>query len=68
MGPRQAYQVMAEKYAVLQCLRTFGNVGYNIPSFSSMMIRALDEGVRHDIACLCAMVAQHNQFDVVSSK
>jgi len=68
MGPRQAYQVMAEKYVVLQCLRAFGNVGYNIPSFSSMMIRALDKGVRHDVACLCAMVAQHKQFDVVRSK
>ena len=59
---------MAEKYVVLQCLRALGNVGYNIPSFSSIMIRALDEGVRHDVAGLCAMVAQHNQFDVVSSK
>ena len=60
---------MVEKYAVLQCLRAFfGNVGYNIPSFSSMMIRALDEGVRHDVAGLCATVAQHKQFDVVRSK
>ena len=68
MGPRQAYQVMAEKYAVLQCLSSLGNVGYNISSFSSMMIRASDEGVRHDVACLCATVAQHKQFDVVRSK
>jgi len=59
---------MAEKYVVLQCLRALGNVGYNIPSFSSMMIRALDEGVRHDVAGLCATVAQHKQFDVVRSK
>jgi len=59
---------MAKKYVVLNCLRALGNVGYNIPSFSSMMIRALDEGVRHDVAGLCATVAQHNQFDVVSSK
>jgi len=33
-----------------------------------MMIRALDEGVRHDVAGLCATVAQHKQFDVVRSK
>ena len=33
-----------KKYVVLQCLRALGNVGYNIPSFSSMMIKALDEG------------------------
>jgi len=59
---------MAEKYVVLQCLRALGNVGYNIPSFSSMMIRALDEGVRHAVAGLCATVAQHKQFDVVRSK
>ena len=59
---------MAEKHDVLQCIRALGNVGYNIPSFSSTMIRALDEGVRHDVAGLCATVAQHNQFDVVSSK
>ena len=59
---------MAKKYVVLNCLRALGNVGYNIPSFSSMMIRALDEGVRHDVAGLCATVAQHKQFDVVRSK
>ena len=59
---------MAEKYAMLKCLRALGNVGYNIPSFSYMMIRALDEGVRHDVAGLCATVAQHKQFNVVRSK
>ena len=59
---------MAKKYVVLQYLRALGNVGYNIPSFSSMMIRALDEAVRHNVAGLCATVAQHKQFDVVRLK
>ena len=56
--PRQAYQVMAEKYAVLECLRALANVGYNIPSFSSVVLRALDGDVHHDVVGLCATVAQ----------
>ena len=32
-GTSQSYQVTAEKYAVLECLRALANVGYNIPSF-----------------------------------
>jgi hypothetical protein len=57
-GINQPYQVTAEKYVVLECLRALANVGYNIPSFSSMLLRALDEGVLHDVAGLCATVAQ----------
>jgi len=68
MGRPQPYQVMAEENAVLQCLRALMNVGYKIPSFSSMLIRALEDGVRHDVAGLCATLAQQNQYDVVSSK
>jgi hypothetical protein len=59
---------MAEKYVVLQCLRALVNVRYNIPSFSSMLIKALEGGVRHDVAGLYARFAQHNKYDVVSSK
>jgi len=44
------------------------NVGYKIPSFSSMLKRALKDGVRHDVAGLCATLAQQNQYDAVSSK
>ena len=47
-----------KKYVVLQCLRALGNVGYNIPSFSSVVLRALDGDVHHDVVGLCATVAQ----------
>jgi hypothetical protein len=58
---------MADKYAVLAYLGTLVNVGYHIPSFSYMMLRALNEGV-DDVARLCANIAAHNLANVVSLK
>jgi hypothetical protein len=67
MGKCQSYRIMQDKYAVLACLRTLANVEYHIPSFSYMMLRALNEGI-DDVARLCANIAAHNLTDVVSLK
>ena len=48
-GSGQPHPISAQKYAMLECLRTFQNIGYNISTFSSMRIGALNVDLHHDI-------------------
>lgn len=60
--------ISAEKYAAMDCLRALANVGYNLSTFPSMLLLALNEGRSHDVAGDCARIARNNQNDVVNSK
>ena len=65
-GSGQPHDISAEKYVVQECLRALQNIGYNIPTYSSMRIGALNMGLHHDIGRYCAQFAENNINDVVS--
>jgi hypothetical protein len=62
----QPHDISAQKYVVQECLRAFQNIGYNIPTYSSMRTGALNVGLHHDIGLFCAQLAKDNLDDVVS--
>ena len=62
----QPHDSTVQKYAVQACLRALQNIGYNIPTNSSMRIAALNVGLHHDIGLFCAKLAEDNMNDVVS--
>jgi hypothetical protein len=45
------------KYAVKSCLNKLANIGYTLPTLSSMTIQATDAGSYHDVAGFCAKIA-----------
>jgi hypothetical protein len=49
MGNRTPHKMNAKKYVVMACLMALANVGYNIPTFSSMLIQALNEDLHNDV-------------------
>jgi hypothetical protein len=62
----QPHDISVQKYAVQTCLRALQNIGYNIPTYSSMRIAALNVGLYHDIGLFFAQLAGDNINDVVS--
>jgi hypothetical protein len=66
MGRADYHDISAQKYVVQECLRALQNIGYNIPTYSSMRIGALNVGLHHDIGLFCAQLAEDNIDDVVS--
>ena len=62
----QPYDISVQKYAVQACLRALQNIGYNIPTYSTMRIGALNVGLHHDIGRYCAQLAENNINDVAS--
>ena len=48
------------------CLRALQNIGYNIPTYSSMRIAGLNVGLHHDIGLFCAKLAEDNMNGVAS--
>ena len=46
----QPHDISAQKYVVQECLRALQNIGYNIPTYSSMRIATLNVGLHHDIS------------------
>ena len=62
----QPHDISAQKYAVQACLRALQNIGYNIPTYSSMRIAALNVGLHHDIGMFCAKLAEDNMNNVLS--
>ena len=62
----QPHDITAQKYAVQACLRALQNIGYNISTYSTMRIAALNVGLHHDIGLFCAQLAEDNMNDVVS--
>jgi hypothetical protein len=65
-GSGQPHYISAQKYVVLECLRALQNIGYNIPTYSSMRIGALNAGLHHNIGRYCTQLAENNINDVVS--
>ena len=47
-------------YAVKSCLNKLTNIGYTLPTLSSMTIQAIDAGSYHDVAGFCARIARTN--------
>jgi len=59
-------KAIAQKYAILACLNKLANIGYTLPTYSSVSIQAMDAGSYHDAAGFCARMAQNNRNDMVS--
>ena len=66
MGVKAPDKAVAQKYAVLACVNKIVNIGYSLPTYSSVLIQAMEAGSYHDVAGFCARVAQNNRNDVVS--
>ena len=66
VGIKPPDKAIAQKYVVLACVNKLANIGYNLPTYSSMAIQAMDAGSYHDVAGFCARMAQNNRNDVVS--
>jgi hypothetical protein len=65
-GRADYHDVSVQKYAMQECLRALQNIWYNIPTYSSMNIGALNVGLHHDIGLFCAQLAEDNIDNVVS--
>jgi hypothetical protein len=66
MGRKTPDQAIAQTYVVLACVNNLATIGYNMPTYSSMTIQAIDMGSYHNIAGFCAKMARNNWNDVVS--
>jgi hypothetical protein len=45
------------KFVGIACLNKLINIGYTMPTLSSLMIQAIDAGWYHDVAGFCAKIA-----------
>ena len=68
MGIKAPEKSIAQKYAVNACLNKLLNIGYTLPTLSSMTIQAIDAVSYIDVAGFCARIARTNRNDVVKSK
>ena len=66
MGVKAPDKAIAQKYAILACLNKLANIGYTLPTYSSVSILAMDADSYHDAAGFCARMAQNNRNDMVS--
>jgi len=66
VGVKAPDKAVAQKYVVLACVNKLTNIGYTLPTYSSMSIQAMDAGSYHDVAGFCARIARNQ--DVVKSK
>ena len=65
-GSGQPRHFCTHKYVVLECLRALQNIGYDISTYSSTRIGALNVGLHYDIGRYYAQLAKNNINDVVS--
>jgi hypothetical protein len=68
VGVKTPEKKVVIKYAVKSCLNKLANIGYTLPTLSSMTIQAKDVGSYHDVVGFCARIARTNRNDVVKSK
>jgi hypothetical protein len=61
-------QTVAQKYAVIACVTKLANIGYILPTLSSVLIQVINTDMRHDVEGFCANIAQINRNNVVKSK
>jgi hypothetical protein len=66
VGRKTPNQAIAQKYDVLACVNNLATIGYNLPTYSSMTIQAIDVSSYHNIAGFCARMVRNNRNDVVS--
>jgi hypothetical protein len=65
MGRTTHQKDIAEKQVVKACTNKLGNIGFPIPTLSSVLIQAINKNSRLDVASFCARIAQNNRDDVV---
>jgi hypothetical protein len=68
MGIQARQQTVAQKYTVIACVTKLANIGYTLPTLSSVLIQAINADMRHDVEGFCASIARNNRNDVVKSK
>jgi hypothetical protein len=66
VGRKAPDKGIAEKHGVLACVNKLATIGYNLPTYSSVMVQAINAGLYHDVKGFCLRLAQNNQNDVVS--
>ena len=60
MGVKAPEKKVAIIYAVKSCFNKLVNIGYTLPTLSSMTIQAIDAGSYDDVAGFCARIARTN--------
>ena len=68
VGVKAPEKKVAIIYAVKSCLNKLTNIGYTLPTLSSMMIQAIDADSYHDVVGFYTRIARTNRNDVVKSK
>jgi hypothetical protein len=68
MGIKAPQQTVVQKYTVITCVIKLVNIGYTLPTLSSVLIQAINADIRHDVEGFCASISRNNQNDVVKSK
>ena len=68
VGRKAPDKKIATKYAVIACLNKLANIGYTLPTLSSINMLAIDVGSYHDVAGFYTRIARTNRNDVVKSK
>jgi hypothetical protein len=61
-------QTVAQKYVVIACVTKLPNIGYTLPTLSSVLIQAINMDMRHNVEEFCASIARNNRNDVVKLK
>jgi hypothetical protein len=56
VGVKAPEKKIAIKHAVIACLNKLANIGYTLPTLSSMMIQAIDAGMYHDVVGFCGRI------------
>ena len=49
MGIKAPQQTIAQKYTVIACVTKLTNIGYTLPTLSSMPIQAINADMHHDV-------------------
>ena len=68
VGVKAPEKKVAIIYALKLCLNKLANIGYTLPTLSSMTIQAIDADSSRDVTGFCARIARTNRNDVVKSK
>jgi hypothetical protein len=61
-GTREGYCTKTSSKGMYKKL---ADIGFPIPTLSSVLIQAINENLRLDVATFCARIAQNNRDDVV---
>jgi hypothetical protein len=62
MGIKAPQQIVAQKYVVIACVTKLANIGYTLPTLSSVLIQAINADMHHDVEGFGASIAQNNRM------